>query len=264
MAGPQTLVGNLAVSLSSISKLGPRTIKAIVDESITANDPYSIDMTQNVNAGQIDGIQSVYVDNRSNNAQLLITANDTGFTIAVPPATQGTYPILTGAAQFTVTSGGAGNGQAILFFCNFSLVYFQWTGSGSGTVIVSDPVLDSTVSGGKINVRDSVLDAIVSGGRALTTPNIPSGVPTSRSTATVGAASTQLMAANAARQYILIQAPPADTLWLNLLGGTASAGGADCFALAPGQKYESGNYCDTAKITYFCATGAVQISALEG
>lgn len=264
MAGPQSIVGNLAVSLSSISKLGPRTIKVIVDESITANDPYSIDMTQNVNQGQIDGIQSVYVDNRQNNAQLLITANDTGFTIAVPPATQGTYPILTGAAQFSVTSGGAGNGPATLFFCNFSLVYFQWSGSGSGTVIVSDPVLDSTVSGGKINVRDSVLEAVVSSGRLLTTPNIPSGNPTSRSTATVGGASTQLMAANASRQYILIQAPPSDALWINPIGGTASAGGADCFQLAPGQKYESASYCWTGKISYFCATGAVQISALEG
>ena len=83
----------------------------------------------------------------------------------------------------------------------------------------------------------------------------------SRSVAsTAASASTTLVAANAARRLLRVQAPQGAGVWLNLLGGTAGTNGPDCLYLAPGDVFEGQ---DTNAATYWCATGGLVLSAWE-
>ena len=85
---------------------------------------------------------------------------------------------------------------------------------------------------------------------------------TSRNATSVAGASTALMAANASRQAMKIQAPPAADLWINELGGTAASGGADCFSIPAGSLYEP-HVASRAAVAYWCATAGLQIVASE-
>lgn len=92
---------------------------------------------------------------------------------------------------------------------------------------------------------------------------IQTGTFTDRTKTTVATTSTQLMAANANRKKLVIQAPQTAGVWLNMVGGVASVAGDGCLFLAAGQMLTSDEFCTTAEIRYFCATASLKLVALE-
>ncbi len=70
------------------------------------------------------------------------------------------------------------------------------------------------------------------------------------------------MPANASRQAMKIQAPAGADLWINELGGTAAANGADCFSIPAGALYEP-RVAGRAAVTYLCAAAGLPIVASE-
>ncbi len=88
--------------------------------------------------------------------------------------------------------------------------------------------------------------------------------PVSGSTTTVAATSTQLWAVNASRTAWTIQAPQSADVWINPLGGTASIGGADCFRIpAGGTAKSAASGIETSALTYYCATGGLELAAYQ-
>ena len=230
----QTLGGGQSQNWATFNALIPAEGPRVVPFEIpfdTGPGPYWIDLTLSMQQKRITAVQSVWVDNSLNSAPVQIQAQGIGQTIIVPPNAQGYVPILAPqtAPKFTISSSG--NVNVPLIFLNVPVPSAVWN-------TVSD-------QGG------------ATGGIAQITP-------TSRSVVTVAATSTQLMAANSSRKYLLIQAPQSAGVWLNFNGGVASVGGTDCFYLAPGQPYESGAGAVVKAINYYCATGSLALNALEG
>jgi hypothetical protein len=89
------------------------------------------------------------------------------------------------------------------------------------------------------------------------------GSPVSRSLTSNGASQT-LAPANGNRKYLLIGAPQTAPIWINFLGGAASAGGADCFQVQAGGFFESNLYVSNDQINIFCASTGLEIPAIEG
>lgn len=267
MAQPSGISANFPISNALVPAKGPKALRVPMD--MTAAASYDVDLTSFVNGGALGGMQSMFVDNSLNNAQVIVTFSGSSQKITIPPLSQGVYPVLANpnTPQFNVASSG-GTGSVILFAFDFASVYFQWTASGSGALIVSDAILDACVTANKMNVIDTTLIAlmntVISAGLLAVQTTPSRGNPTSRSTITV-AASTPLMIANAARKYILIKAPETADIWINPIGGAAAVSGADCFKIPAGATYESdANYVWTGAINYFCASAALQLNALEG
>ena len=116
-------------------------------------------------------------------------------------------------------------------------------------------------SGQRISFLEAA-DAPFSSGSSGGSGAAASAAFTSRSTTSVANASTALMPANAARQAMKIQAPAGADLWVNELGGTAAANGADCFSIPAGALYEP-RVAGRAAVTYFCVAAGLPIVASE-
>lgn len=89
------------------------------------------------------------------------------------------------------------------------------------------------------------------------------GTLLSRSLSIPAQTSVSLFPANPNRHYLAFQAPAGTSIWVNLVGGTASPNGADCAQFAAGAFYESGQFVNRGAITVFSPV-AVSMSAWEG
>lgn len=192
--------------------------------------------------------QSMQVDNSANSDAVVINETTYGWTRTIPAGALQTfqYPAVQNQ-NFVFTS--AGN-------VSFVIGIFDWPafpdGNGGAASAASSVVVTNTVT-----VTDPTLEDLV----AALTPQV---TLVSHSTTTVATTSTALMAASPSRRYLLIQAPRAADLWINPLGNAASIDGADCFLIPANSSYESGAYIWNSAINYFCATGGLNLSAVEG
>ncbi len=92
----------------------------------------------------------------------------------------------------------------------------------------------------------------------------PVAAPLVSRTITVAAGqSTVLFSANAQRRYLSFQAPQTTGIWVNRVGGIASANGADCAYFPPGALFESGGFVNSGAVTVY-SPNAVTIAAWEG
>jgi hypothetical protein len=212
---------NLAIQPVDTGKTPPRGAKAVpVNFDFSTGAIFDVDLTQLKNLGQIEIIQSIFIDNSQNNQAITVTVANTTQSIAVGPTSQGVYPILvTDKAKFTVSS--AGNGKAQIQLINAALPPAQWASSAVqfnpvGTVQVQDAILDATVTNNKVQVLmteapDTVTD----------------------NSGSVGVANTVAAAANANRQEFLIQnLSLAATLGINI-GAAAAIGSPGTITLGP-------------------------------
>lgn len=194
--------------------------------------------------------QSMQVDNTANASQ-----------VTIMETTYGWIRIVAAGALVTFQYPAVQN-QNFIFSCPddvlFGISIFDWPAFPDyGTNTSGGASSSVTILGQPIEVTDLAAEA------SLATLQ-PAVTLTSRSTTTVAATSTALMGANAARKYLLIAAPQTADVWVNPLGGTAGIGLADCFRIASGGSYESGAYVWNGAITYFCATGSLELPAVEG
>ena len=138
------------------------------------------------------------------------------------------------------------------------------TATASGTP--ADAAYSGSGSGSLIALLKGIFAEEATGNTSLTAIAANTAAPAprvlvSRSVATTAAGtSSALVAANAARRLLRVQAPQGSGVWLNLLGGTAGANAPDCLYLAPGDVFEGQ---DTNAATYWCATGGLVLSAWE-
>jgi hypothetical protein len=116
----------------------------------------------------------------------------------------------------------------------------------------------NTSQGTPIAPGSEPINVVIDGG------SITSAVDYNGASVTSTGASQTLVAANANRKYLLVGAPSAAPVWVNFTGGTASAGGADCFEIQAGGFYESNLIVPSNAVTVFCATTGLTIPCVEG
>lgn len=198
------------------------------DIALVSGGTTQVDLTIPTTNGIIPTIQTIFVDNSASSGTLTIQASQTNQVLQVPPLSQAYLPIL------------APNPPLLTF------------GAIGGAIAAHIQLMNVPMP---IGVWNTVSPA--SGSTSVTL--------ISRSLVTAAAASSPLMAANANRQYVLIKAPELADLWINPIGGVAAVDGIDCVKiLKSGFIYESGFKVWNSAITYFCVTGALNLSAFEG
>lgn len=84
----------------------PRAIRFVAD--FAAVDTYSVDLNNAIELKQIDGIQSLWVDNVGNAQPVDFTFSGSNQRLRVPAGVQGYFPVLApNPASFIVSSSGA-------------------------------------------------------------------------------------------------------------------------------------------------------------
>lgn len=152
----QTQFSELGIYNALIPQEGPRIIPIVVDFS--QGQSQLLDFQQAFALKRISNIQSAWVDNSATNIPVVITIANTGQNIIVRGRAQGYIPLLAQAeTKVTVTSVG-NTGVFRISVANvpidsilYSTVNNTNTYDGSGNLLVSDTVLDSTVSNGRVN-----------------------------------------------------------------------------------------------------------------
>lgn len=245
MANPVTT--NLAivpVDTGKIPKNGAKAVPADYDFSVSA--AWDTDLTLLKQQGKIEVIQSIFIDNANNNQSIVVTVSGTRQAISVPAQYQGLFPVfVTDRARFTVTSSGSGKAQ--VQYSNAPIdAAALWAGTAipfnpTGTITVTDPILDATVTGNRVQVLMT---------EAPDTTVDRSG--------TAGLASAQAAAGNANRQEFFIQnLSLAATIGVRL-GSAAAIGVPGTITLFPGASLRQPGIgsinviADTAATPYTC------------
>lgn len=121
--------------------------------TLPANGQLTFDLQQQQASGQIENIQSVFIDNSGNASAITLYSSGPNFNVVCPPYSQGMFPILVSSVARFVLSG---SGSGALYFLNVPMPLSVWpvananTYSG-GALVVSDTILDGTVSNGRVN-----------------------------------------------------------------------------------------------------------------
>ena len=102
---------------------GPRAL--FVSLALSANVPFSDDLTIETENGTISNVQAVYIDNSYSGSGIFSLSLDSGQVITVKANTQGYFPIFT-HAQVRYTAQTAGTSTVKLTFLNFPLDPSQW------------------------------------------------------------------------------------------------------------------------------------------
>lgn len=218
----------------------PNTIR-VSNQSMPANNqaktlPYkaqlasatsdTLDLNIAQTTGTIDQVQAIFVDNSANLSSVSVNFSYSNMTVTIPPQSQGWVPVLSSNPP-VVTFTSSGGVIVPVFLCNVPMPASVWPCNNAGA--------NSTVT---------------LTNRSTTSPN--------------PAASTQLMAANTSRKYVMIKGPETADLWINPLGGTASVDGLGCFKIIAGGTYETNTVAWSGQINYFTVGVGVHVNAAEG
>lgn len=175
----------LDVFNSKVPSEGPKCVPIVVDfTTVTNTAAWSLDLTNLVNQAKMSYVQTVFVDNSQNPAQLRIVNAQSNQRIIVPANCQAYVPILQpNPPQLTISSVVAVGLTVPLYFLNFPVAPCVWSASnpwgtftftGAGYLQTSDVALDAIISntatGNGLNTHPLDLVAIISnlgGGNAL-------------------------------------------------------------------------------------------------
>lgn len=177
----------------------------------------------------------------------------------------GAYRLLAGGRYFKILSA---TGLVRIDGANFALSGAK-VGQGLKTNEVFQYLHFTDESGAANNVTvlvsgDEFLDA-AGANVAITTNKIAVGAYAQTSPATVAGVSTQLLAANALRQYLFVQNNhPTEPVYLNLAGAAAAVAGG--LKLLPGDSYECDGAITVAAVNAFStnAIAAGNLCVIEG
>ncbi len=254
-----------------IPKSGPKTIPCILN--FTGVDAHTVDLSQFVDQGRIEYVQTVFIDNSENPNPITLITELTNQRIICPAGAQGYFSVLqpnNPVFDFETTAGAF---NVPLQFMNVPVQPCVWGNSNGSFVGLTDAELraapvDVTIAGGGSGLTDAELRASpvdvdtglvqsltdtqlraspvdVDTGlvQSLTdtqlratpvkTANTGSAF-TNRSIANLSGASEQLMAANANRRTLIIQNVAANPMAVNLTGGAAALNTAGSINIAAG------------------------------
>jgi hypothetical protein len=185
--------------------------------------------------------QAAYFDNTANDAALVVTVIGLAFTLTIPAGalTAANFPAPQDI-EFSITGAGTVN----IFWVDYPLIFSPPGANSGATVSIANQPVSVAVVSGAVTVSGSD--------------------PIDKSVVTVSDVSTMLLAANATRKSLLIQAPQSTGVWLNFAGGAAGVGLSGCIFLPAGAIYESSIVVNLNEITYYCATAGLTIAVLEG
>jgi len=249
LIGPSNNSGapGIKVFNALIPREGPRTIPYNLPFDGSGTQ-INVDLTQQINLGIISVVQTLYMDALDCTAAVTVTIPGTGVRYRFSPGYQGYVAVLASnppVFNFASTSTVGAKVQ----FINVPVAADVWPGNGN-PLAITGPLAPS--AGGPVT---PVATAVIGGIAPWQ----------SASNVTAAAASTPLFPAVApgARSFVLISAPTAAALIVNRLGGAAGPGLPDCFTIPAGSTYESLPGASVWQAwTYYCATGALEYTAL--
>lgn len=257
MAQSNTSLSPVPVSTGKIPKEGPVALPVIYDFS-GGTTSYVTDMVFIHQQGRLTMVQTLYLDNSLNNGTLTVSCSVLNQSFTLQPGAQGYFPVLcSGQVKFTVSSAGSVN--ATVAYINTAISGFQWSATPN----------PATISG-TVTVTDTILDALVANGRLPVLATAAQNTSTDRSgTITAGGTAQTIMNANAARKGWMIQ--NIDETNLEELGvrstGTAALLAAGTFTLSPsaGAGYPGGMMqgVDSGAISVVAATTGHKFTAIE-
>lgn len=235
-----------------------------------------VDLQSQLAQARIGYVQSLKIDNSFNGAQVDVYFEGSLDHVRCPPNSIGVYQVtVANPPRLSIVCSG-GTGPTTFLATNVKLdptvastvsVAGSFNFNGSGYLLVADPILDGCVTAGVVQVNMASLAAIITGGALQVNQQAVGGTFTDRSTVAAAAASTQLMAANASRRYIIIAAPQSEGIWINPRGGVAGVSLTGCFFLNAGLIWErswASDWMWQSAINYFAVTGGDMIAAGEG
>jgi hypothetical protein len=238
--------------------------------TITANASLQSFMTQ---SSRLQYIQSIRVDNSFNDAQVDVYFPASQEHIRIAPNAISVHQVNVAAPADIVMTCSGGTGIVGFVVTNVKMdpitsstvsVSGPFIFNGSGYLLVADPILDGCVLAGELQVA---IPGVTSGGALNVNPATVGGTFTDRTVmSTAAATSTQLMAANAARKYVIIGAPQTEGVWINPRGGTAGPNLTGCFFLNAGliwEKSSPSDYIWQSAIYYYTTSGALVLPAGE-
>jgi len=137
---------------------GPKALPIEVDFTGSASQTFNL--LQEETQGQIQNIQSVFVDNSDNANPLTILFAITQQRIVVPAGAQGIWPVICAEqVQFTVSTNAGDGLQVMLILLNVPMPLTQW-GPISATVNVTTASGNFTNRSGNIAVGGTAQDAM--------------------------------------------------------------------------------------------------------
>jgi len=126
---------------------------------LTGASSLDVDLSEEIQTGKFDFVQTIFVDNSQNTAQTVIVFNDAmtgGYRLVVQPYRQGWFPTPTpkGECRFTVQTNGAL--IVPIKLANHAVPYFEY-GPEDGALVV--PALTNAAYSGALAMGDNVLVA---------------------------------------------------------------------------------------------------------
>jgi len=232
---------NVPVSNVVIPKEGPRALACTLNFTNTAT--IDIEGLLPTTTGRISYIQGVYVDNADNSDQLILVAKTTQQRLVIPAYAQGYWPILFAQVPDMVCTTTQAAIRVYMHFYNVPIQSQYW---------LANDAAPSGVSGlTNAELRATPLAAPIG------------GAWTNGSIANLSGASQTLFAANTDRRHLVIQNIAANSMGVNLAGGTAAIGTAGTITLTAGAMLELFNYPPTSAITII-GTANDDVTAFEG
>lgn len=214
-------------------RIGRRAIHVLIDFSLGTT--YQLDLSQIQSQGQIDSVQTLYIDNSVNTGTItIVMQGPTLQSVTLPPNSQAYLPVLQGnppVLNFSVASGAPVVNVQLM---NFFLPPVIW-----GTLATGGSVVDVTLAGILINNQVPV----------ITNPNNIALVDSS-GTITTGGTAQQVLAANATRKKMIVFNPIAATETLFMMFGAGTAGQ---IGLAPGGSYTSDDVSEESNSLWLVA-----------
>lgn len=226
-------------------RIGRRSIHVLIDFSMGTT--YQLDLSQIQSQGQIDSVQTLYIDNSANLGTITVAMQGaTQQNITLPPNSQAYLPVLQSnppVINFSVASGAPVVNVQLL---NFFLPPLVWSTSATG-----GQVIDLTLAGILINSMVPV----------ITAPNNVA-LTDGSGTITTGGTVQPLFAANPTRKKLIISNPSTATEVLQFMFGAATAGR---ITLAIGANYISGDVTmENNSVFIVAATTGHAFTAYQG
>lgn len=234
--GPVSGISNIV-----IPKMGP----AVLACKLNFADTTTIEAFTflSIALGQIEYVQGAYIDNSQNDAQLHLRVNSTQQNIVIPARAQGYVSILFTQVPDLVVTTVQADVDVTFHFYNVPIQANIW-------------LTDDTAPGGA-GLTDAELRAspiqVVSGGSAYADQSIPA----------LSGASETLLPANANRTVLFIVNVGVATIWINLVGDPATAGGAAMVPILAGGNLLMDSSVTTSEVTVI-GTAGEPVTAYEG
>lgn len=230
---------------------GPKTLPVLINFALGST--YNLDLSQIIQTGFVSCIQCLYIDNSQNGASISVSCNQSNQNVSIPAYCQGYIPLLAPVPTLlTVTS--TLTATVMLQLLNFYQPPAVWntrtfapTFTVSGSLQVSDPILDACIAANEVAVAIN-----------------PYGVTDvdHSTTITTGGTAQVAIAANSSRKRFIISNPDTATETLYMYYASGSNGP---IALTPAMTWdENGTSVDKQAIYVKAATTGHAFTAYEG